>query len=131
MNNKVETSSVKKKGGRKAGVPNKATISAKLLAEKMGVDPFEILLHIANGNYIALGFKETEACRLTLDHRLLAAKEAVKYLRPQLRAIEHSGNIDGKQTMTIEQFLRANPDEEIKHKRDILQVEKESKKGKK
>lgn len=90
-----------KTGGRKKGTPNKrATIDANAIAEQMGVNPFEILLFIAKGDWRALGYKSGTLTAYTvngdpyevdviqLDHRLSASKEACTYLMPKRKALE-------------------------------------------
>ena len=79
-------------------------LDAQLIAQKRGLDPFEVLLDIMNGDWQAIGLKSPTVTRYTakgepyeedaiqLDHRLSAAKEATKYIYPQQKAIEHSGS---------------------------------------
>lgn len=69
--------------GRKAGVKNKRTIHFDLQAkcDAAGVDPFQKLLE-----YLVY------PCEPEL--RLQAIKETCKYLYPQRKAIEHSGEIN-------------------------------------
>ncbi len=90
-------------GGRKKGVPNKAVIPLREKAEKLGLDPFQMLLHFANANWEALGYSsptETkytargeayEVPLITPEHRLRALTELCQYLYPKLKAIEHTG----------------------------------------
>lgn len=68
--------------GRKAGTPNKRTIAVDLhaMCAEKGINPFQKLLE-----YLAF------PCEPEL--RLQAIKEACKYLYPQRKAIEHSGEI--------------------------------------
>lgn len=89
--------------GRK-GVENKNKVRAFDLAIKHKCDPFEVLLHFINGNWKALGYDsktETrytakgdpfETDRINPELRLAAAKEAVKYIYAQQKAVEHSAS---------------------------------------
>lgn len=89
-----------KYGGRKKGTPNKKTFDAKLIADKMGIDPFECLMHFVTGNAKALNMEETtekvigntmiEVLTITPEMRLQATKEACSYLYPKRKAIEGS-----------------------------------------
>lgn len=90
----------RKTGGILKGGTHHARKSAAELAERLGVDPMEVLLNIVSGNYKALGYKTefvakispngdtVEVDRISLDMRLQAAKEACKYLHSQLKAVE-------------------------------------------
>lgn len=85
--------------GRKKGTPNKDTIPLEEKAKEIGVDPFEILLKFAKGDWEGLGFKSATITRIgkngeayevdaiTPDHRLKAASEACQYLYPKRKAI--------------------------------------------
>jgi hypothetical protein len=88
--------------GRKPGTPNKKTQELRDLADKLGVNPFEILLHFAKGNWEALGYEGPTVTKVTQggvvvedrispELRSSSAREACKYLFPQLKAVEHSG----------------------------------------
>jgi hypothetical protein len=67
-----------KTGGRVAGTKNKIKASVDEILAKYNFDPFEALVLLA---------KDGSTEKIRLD----ASKEAVKYCRPQLKAIEHSG----------------------------------------
>lgn len=71
-----------KTGGRVKGSLNKKTIHFDLQAkcDALGVDPFQKLLE-----YMVYPCEP--------DIRLQAIKEACKYLYPQRKAVEHSGEI--------------------------------------
>lgn len=90
-----------KTGGRKKGTPNKrATIDANAIAERMNVNPFEILLSIAAGDWESLGYPSATTTRysqsgepytvdvIELGDRLSAAKDACTYLMPKRKALE-------------------------------------------
>lgn len=91
-------------GGREKGTPNKNTQTLREKAEQLGVDPFEIQLLFAKGDWSSLGYpSQSRVVSYTKDGveilqdyiqpdlRLKAACEATKYLEPQRKAIEHSG----------------------------------------
>ena len=61
----------------------------------MGCDPFEILLLIAKGDFNAL-YPDTMDSKpnrafVPLDTRMKAAAEAAKYVYPNLKSVEHTG----------------------------------------
>ena len=96
-----------RRGGRKKNTPNKRTQTLIERAEKLGIDPFEILLHFAEGDWEALGYKsETKLISagmgqtlyvdtIAVEDRIQAAKEVCQYLYPKRKAIEHTGK-DGE-----------------------------------
>ena len=97
----------KKFGGRQKGTPNKKTFDAKLIAEQLDCDPFEILVHFAKGDADALGYK---GGTIPPDMRLQAAKEASQYLYPKRKAVEHSGEIKGGLLGEILQEINGSAD---------------------
>jgi hypothetical protein len=92
--------------GRGKGTKDFKTLTAEHLVKKLGVDPLHILMLFAKGDWKKLGYKaESTICynsagieytKLTIqpETRVAAAKEAVKYLYSQKKAIEvsHSDN---------------------------------------
>lgn len=81
--------------GRPKGSPNKRTLIVQELAEKCGMDPLEILLRFANGDWKGLGYENevyfAEKAEgdgavikmgyvITPEMRIQAAKEASRYL---------------------------------------------------
>lgn len=92
----------KKWGGRKKGDPNKKTEVLQDKAKELGIDPFEILLHFANGDWEALGYKESFEYKYTpsgarymvdvipAELRCKAAADACQYLHPKRKAIDHT-----------------------------------------
>lgn len=118
----------KKSGGRKIGTPNKRTEELENIAQRIGVNPFEVLCLISAGNWKGLGYKEktknkwlpsgieVEEDVISLESRLQAAKEACKYLFPQRKAVDltaqgPAGTAGIK--IVIEDYLR-KPTEETK-----------------
>lgn len=111
----------KKTGGRPKGTPNKRSQALEERAQALGVNPFEILLLFAKGDWEALGYPSEFDTKYTSsgspysvriispDTRQRSAAEVCQYLHPKRKAIEHSGgvaikpfileNLDGKQTI--------------------------------
>jgi hypothetical protein len=95
-----------KTGGRKKGSKN-ILFKAELIAQKYNMDPFEVLMQIACGDWKALGFDaktktawlasgiEFEEDAVKLGDRLQAAKEACKYLHSTKQAVEMSTGEEG------------------------------------
>lgn len=91
--------------GRKKGTPNKSTSHLHELAEELGVNPFEVLLHFAKRDHVALGIPEytfkvagkgqdattIEEPTISPELQQKAAKDACEYLFPKLKSIEHAG----------------------------------------
>ncbi len=114
-------------GGRQKGTPNKRTFDARALAEKIGVDPLEVLLMAAKRDWKGLGYKSSFTKKLsntgaaikvdTIDPylQIQAAKEAAKFLYPSLKAIE----IKGSETNPLEFYLMMDSDERMKRLKDI------------
>lgn len=84
--------------GRTAGVKNKRSLKVIEMASQFDLDPFEILMHIAQGDWEALGYqneifvKETADGKghslgytITPEMRLAAAKECAQYLYAKKR----------------------------------------------
>lgn len=104
--------------GRPKGSPNKTVLDVRTKAEELGVDPFEILLLFAKGDWASLGYKseqyicksgkDGDAFAFTIDPSVRAkcASEATQYLFAKRKALEVTNNnaLDG---MTPEQKLEA------------------------
>lgn len=103
--------------GRPPGSQNKRSLLVKEKAEELGVDPFEILLLFAKGDWEALGYQSAEVVagvsasghewyEYTISPMLRAkcAMEAVQYLTPKLKSIEHTTN-QSKDALTPQQRL--------------------------
>jgi hypothetical protein len=88
--------------GRKAGTPNKNTQTLIDKAKELGVDPFDVVLRFAKGDWKGLGYdaeKETKFTAAGIEYeeylikpemRLKAASEACQYILPKRKAIEQS-----------------------------------------
>lgn len=79
--------------GRKAGTPNRKTQSLMEQCEAKGVNVFDLMLE-----YV------TEPCEPGL--RLQAIKELMKYIHPQRKAVEHSGEMDQKIEVIITDYTK-------------------------
>lgn len=103
----------KKLGGRKKGVKNRNSIPLEEKARELHVDPFEILLLFAKGDWKSLGYSsgtesrfspsgdEYEVDIITAELRLKAAAEASQYLYPKLKAIEAKVTTDPNEPIYI------------------------------
>jgi len=104
------------KAGRKKGTPNKSSIPAQELAEKLGINPFEILLRFAAGDWQGLGYenecyfaeKPDGAVKMgyviSPEARAKASAEATKYLMPQRKAVEISTEGDKGFKIIVEDY---------------------------
>ncbi|MDA8791913.1 hypothetical protein N9N67_01635 [Bacteriovoracaceae bacterium] len=68
--------------GRKKGTPNKKTKNLEEIVEALNYNPFETLLHIANGKEEATNGKE-----ISLEVQFKALKEVCTYLYPKRKQI--------------------------------------------
>lgn len=99
-------------GGRSKGTPNKKTQHLIELADQLNVNPFEVLLLFAKGDWKALGYESPTrdmANGLTEDTipvqaRLKAAVEAAKYLYPQKKAVEIQNDITPEEQAVLNMF---------------------------
>lgn len=103
-------------GGRKPGTPNKPNATINERARAIGVDPFEVLLKFAKGDWEGLGYEaksttkwtssgiEYEEDVITPQMRLFAAKECVQYLEPKKKAIEVSNSLSPQEQLLVDLF---------------------------
>lgn len=89
----------KGEGGRTKGSKNRRTLMVEDIAAKFDIDPFEVLMMIAAGDWAALGYEaktktsftqagiEIEEDNVPLACRVQAAKEAAKYLYAQKQSV--------------------------------------------
>lgn len=97
----------KKTGGRAKGTVNKRTQLVEDIAAKFDIDPFEVLMMVAAGDWEGLGFDaaskisytsagiEFEEPNIKLTDRVQAAKEASKYLYSQKQSVALSSDDKG------------------------------------
>lgn len=91
-------------GGRTKGTPNKNSVNTKIMAEKLKIDPFKILLYFASGDWKKLGYKDEYEEKVTvtgmrIDCRIIspelrerAAETACQYLHPKRKPIDSKGD---------------------------------------
>jgi len=104
-------------GGRKKGTPNKSTSYLQERCEALGVDPFEILIRFAAGDWKGLGYESSERCAgvskdgqpwyedtISPEVRQKAAKEACEYLYPKRKAMELSADGETGFKIVIEDY---------------------------
>lgn len=116
-------------GGRKKGVANFKTLQVQELADKLGCNPFEILINFAKGDFKALGyenelyFKETANGEVKAGYvispeiRAKCALEACKYLYPQRKAIEVDATIT-----TNNPFAKMTTEEKIEKAKEVQEL---------
>lgn len=89
--------------GRKKGTPNRKTIEAQAIADRLKVDPFELLLLYAKRDWKRLGYKSEVTIKYIGDNIVeepvispeLAASSASKaceYLLPKRKSVEVTGD---------------------------------------
>lgn len=100
--------------GRKVGSLNKRTFRAQELAESLGVDPLEVLLRAAKGDWEGLGYKEATYLeqqangayctreRLPMDIRVNAAKAAAPYIYSQNKSVDLTSEGQGFRVMVLD-----------------------------
>lgn len=120
-----------KSGGRKPGVLNKKTLAynANEMAETLGIDPFQIMLMFAAGDWQGLGYKYPSRTMFSKDGstyeidvispetRLTAAKDACQYLLPKRSAVDITGNLE--LSKKAEEYAAMSKEEHIQ----LLRVE--------
>lgn len=94
--------------GRKKGSRNKRTLEAQRIADEMGVDPLKILLAFANNDWKYLGYDGPttervadggmliECERIPPTLRQKSAKDAIPFIRPQLKSVDIDLSADMK-----------------------------------
>lgn len=83
----------KRYGGRVAGKPNKKTQTIIEQCEAKNIDVLDLMLVFV-----------TTPCEPAL--RLQALKELMRYIYPQRKAIEHSGDVDNKIEIIITDYTK-------------------------
>jgi hypothetical protein len=109
--------------GKPKGAVHGFTQKAKEVAARLGIDPFEILLRFAAGDWKALGYKSEKYSKkstrfiISPETRAKAAQEATQYIVPKLRQIEEA-KPNALVGMTPEQRLEA-----MKHAVTMLEAQ--------
>lgn len=108
-----------KTGGRAKGTPNKKTQDLQAMAEKLGCNPFEILLRFAMRDWkglkfetetklkIALNGMPVEVPHITPEMQLDAAEKASQFLYPKRKAIDLSTD-EGESPISVTVVMPAN-----------------------
>lgn len=108
----------KGEGGRPRGIKNTRTRLVEEIAAKFKVDPFEVLMMVAAGDWKALGYDsktkttftqagiEVEEDKVTLTNRVAAAKEAAKYLYAAKQSVAISTGDSGIKII-VEDYTKA------------------------
>lgn len=103
----------KKLGGRKKGSGNKDKIPLSEKAIELGIDPFEVLLLFAAGDWNKLNYKDEFIIKYSQggitneEHtiqpavRAKAAAEACQYLYPKLKSVETKDVSENKDQRVI------------------------------
>lgn len=98
-------SDVKRSVGRPKGMPNKPKECVAELCERLGFNPFELLIHIGKSDHKALGYETADITkraksgetfvedRISLDQRLKAAAQLTSHVAPVLKAVEVNANV--------------------------------------
>jgi hypothetical protein len=107
-----------KTGGRQKGAVNKDSLPLEQKARELGIDPFEVLLRFAAGDWKGLGYQSEvqvtsqgdrgETFKMTIDPavRSKAAAEACNYLYPKKKAVELSTTQDQGFKIVIEDYSK-------------------------
>jgi len=93
--------------GSRKGIPNARTVELLDIAQELDCNPFEVLIHFAKRDYVALGLSEFTEKKSKTGEKILeptispetqmsAASKACEYLYPKRKAIEHSAG-DGSE----------------------------------
>ena len=88
-----------KSGGRTKDTPNKSTLEAQKLAEKLGVNPLEVLLLFAGGKWKELGYKSQTTTKFYGENMVVeetippelrqkSAKDACEYIYSKRKSID-------------------------------------------
>lgn len=89
----------KKTGGRKKGVPNKASAAKVEAIAQSGLTPLDFMLSIVRGEPPA----NADAATILAFHalRLDAAKAAAPYVHPKLQPVDAQGSSEFKAAVTV------------------------------
>lgn len=98
--------------GRPKGISNKKTLEAQAIADRLGIDPFEIILKFAAGDWQGLGYESKTTTRTTDKGSVItedvispelqstSAGKAIEFLYPKRKAIDHQVETDGNINLT-------------------------------
>ena len=107
----------KKFAGRKKGTPNKATQNLMDKCVELDVDPFEILLRFAKGDWEGLGYETkshatyfsdsgeaVEEDHISAELRAKCAKDACEYIHAKRKAVEISNPDEQGFRIVLEEY---------------------------
>lgn len=95
---------IPKTGGRKKGVPNKATAKREAAIAATGLTPLDFMLSVMRGAYPA-GAEPAQVIAWEAM-RFEAAKAAAPYVHPKMATIEHTGPNGGPMQHEVEAIER-------------------------
>ncbi len=116
----AKTKGCEKTGGRQKGTQNKRSSTVVEIAERLGVDPFEVLMMIVANDWEGLGYDSPEVMkvvaggasyhedRISLRDRLDAAKDAARYLYSQKKSIEITGDAENPVAFAFHDYTTKN-----------------------
>lgn len=115
---KTKTKVEREKRGRNVRTKFTMALADEIIAE-IGCHPVEVLLRGAAGDWEYFGFAEksmrigkaTVRDNITFEDRVSCAEKAAKYVAPQLKAVEHSGEIGGNWLANIINEIDGSDDE--------------------
>lgn len=131
-----------KYGGRQKGTPNKRNHNQHLIeiAQRLDVNPFEVLCHFAKGDWKALGFEskttivygpggsESIEENIPIQLRLKAAMEMAQYLYPKKRSIEIKTDLSPEEQM-IAQMVRERLEEYAAKQKEVVPADQPDRQG--
>lgn len=88
-----------KSGGRTKGTPNKSTAEAQELADRLGINPLEVILLFAGGKWEELGYDSSTITKFVGENvvvepvispelRQKSAKDACEYIYAKRKSID-------------------------------------------
>lgn len=97
------------------------------IAHRLGVSPFEVLLHVASNNWKALGYDSGQRVKtisedngpifedqIPIEQRVAAAKAAVKFIHPELKAVEITKGLTPDQVTKAVEITQLPAEDQIK-----------------
>lgn len=90
-----------KSGGRKKGIPNKASIQRAREIAESGLTPLDYMISVLRD------------ASLPLDKRLQAAKDAAPYVHPKLASVEHRGDAENPIAFAILSAVPRDEDDSV------------------
>jgi hypothetical protein len=84
-------------GGRKKGTPNKRTLLARDIAEKLKFDPIEVAVQVVVHGLMPTTQKDGSVVLVPVgvDERLKMLRDLTQYIQPKLTSVQVTGKDDG------------------------------------